>query len=113
MNNTVLFGTLVACFIMASWFFPPPAMAIAVIFPGPAYTLAMPGLKSVAACEKAEVAMAAKAAAARRGLDRLVIGIPLGGYGRPLIRRCTIQGSVPPTSECRYPIGLISARRRQ
>src|SRR5258707_6159861 len=73
MKNTVLFGTLVTCFIIASWFFSLAAMAIAVIFPGPAYIYAMPGLNSHATCENADVATTAKAAAAMKVLDRLVM----------------------------------------
>ena len=37
MKNTVLFGTFWAFFIIASWFLGLDAMAIADIFPGPAY----------------------------------------------------------------------------
>ena len=36
MKKMVLFGTLVACFIIDSWFFSAAAIAIADIFPGPA-----------------------------------------------------------------------------
>jgi len=37
MKNTVLCGTFFAFFIMASWFFGPDAIAIAIILPGPPY----------------------------------------------------------------------------
>ena len=77
MKNTVLLGTLVACFIIASWFFSPGAMAMARHLARAGVDMSHTRLRFPR--EPAigpEVAIAASAAAAISVLDSVVMGFP-------------------------------------